>query len=592
MSRFKTSSPKPTVPPPKRRRPRADQLIVRWVLVLLVLATFTLVAFRLLRSGALPNVELAGHEVGTLDEAALQERVAEIAAERESEPVEVRREGTAGTPAASRSYERRELGYRVDVAATTEQILERGRQGNPLAALRDQMLASFRTIEVDPVVTFDETRLDRWVARVRDQLATDSSEGGIEFKGARVKATLPKPGVTIDHDALREQAEEAILDDGEISLAAPVEPVEPDMTAREVRRAKRRAKEVLSAPITLKRGGIEAKISPQQIAAALSAGNVEEDGKARILIEVDLGLFERAAAGSLDALAQDATDATFQLSSGRVRIVPGRPGIAVDVPKVADSLVRIATSKDRIAPAPVRKVRPDFSTKDARKLNIDEKVSSFTTYHSCCEPRVENIHRIADILDGTVVEPGESFSINDTVGERTTAKGFVPAPAISDGEYVDEVGGGISQFATTMFNAIFFGGYQFDEYKAHSYYISRYPMGREATVSYPSPDLAFTNDSSSGIYIDTSYTDTSITVTFYGTKERSVRSVSGEPHSYTSPKTQCKVNKSLRRGESRVIQSGTRGFDITVTRVFGNGTEEDFDTTYLPVPEIVEKRKC
>lgn len=589
MSLLSKKTPsKRSVPAPRRRRPRVDQLIVRWLIVLLVLTALTLIAFRFVRSGALPGIELAGEEVGALDERALRERVAEIATEIQAEEVEIQREASEDAPAESRSYERGELGYVVDVDATTEQILERGRQANPAAALGDQLWATFSTVDVDPVIDLDEGQLDRWIEQVQEQLATEASEGGIEFQGAKVKATMPRAGVTVDSETLRERVEENILDDQEVTLTAPVESVEPEMTPADVRQAKRRAEKIVSGPITLKHDGKQARLGKKEIASTLTARNVGD----RIRIEVGIERLQNVASKSLASLSSDPKDASFELSDGRVRIVEGSPGAEVDGKTLAASLLRIATSKDRTAPAPVKKVQPEFSTNDARKLDIDERVSSFTTHHSCCEPRVQNIHRIADIIDGTVVKPGETFSINDTVGVRTKANGFVGAPAILDGEYVEEVGGGISQFATTIFNAIYFGGYQFEEYKAHSYYISRYPMGREATVSHPYPDLAFTNDSSSGIYIDTSYTDTSITVTFYGTTYRKVRSVSGEPHNYKRPETQCEENKSLKRGEKRVVQSGSRGFDITVTRIFGNGTEEDFHTTYLPVPEIVEKRKC
>jgi vancomycin resistance protein YoaR len=116
-----------------------------------------------------------------------------------------------------------------------------------------------------------------------------------------------------------------------------------------------------------------------------------------------------------------------------------------------------------------------------------------------------------------VIAPGASFSINDHVGERTAAKGFVEAGAIRDGLHVEEIGGGVSQFATTMFNAAYFAGLQIDESQAHSEYFDRYPRGREATMGFPAPDLAFTNNTPYGIMIWTSYTDTSLTVTLYST---------------------------------------------------------------------------
>ncbi|MGZ4727848.1 MAG: VanW family protein, partial [Acidimicrobiales bacterium] len=131
------------------------------------------------------------------------------------------------------------------------------------------------------------------------------------------------------------------------------------------------------------------------------------------------------------------------------------------------------------------------------------------------QERVVNIHRIADIVRGMVIPPGETWSLNGSVGQRTTAKGFVDAPVIYNGEHDSDIGGGVSQFATTTFNAAFFGGLDFEEYQSHSLYISRYPYGREATVSWKQPDLKIKNITPYGILIWPTYTGTSLTVTLY-----------------------------------------------------------------------------
>jgi hypothetical protein len=149
---------------------------------------------------------------------------------------------------------------------------------------------------------------------------------------------------------------------------------------------------------------------------------------------------------------------------------------------------------------------------------IVEKVGEFTTPHACCEARVQNIHRIADIVRGAYLVPGETMSLNEFVGPRTVENGFVSAGAIRQGHLIQEVGGGVSQFATTIFNAAYFAGLDIVEYRSHSIYFSRYPYGREATISNPAPDLVFTNTTDYPVLIWTSYTDTSITVTMYSTR--------------------------------------------------------------------------
>jgi hypothetical protein len=149
---------------------------------------------------------------------------------------------------------------------------------------------------------------------------------------------------------------------------------------------------------------------------------------------------------------------------------------------------------------------------------IVEPVGEFTTPHNCCESRVRNIQRIADIVRGVYLVPGETLSVNEYVGPRTVENGFVAAGAIRQGHLIEEVGGGVSQFATTIFNAAYFAGLDIDEYRSHSLYFSRYPYGREATISNPAPDLVMTNNTAHPVLIWTSYTDTSITVSMYSTK--------------------------------------------------------------------------
>ncbi len=144
-------------------------------------------------------------------------------------------------------------------------------------------------------------------------------------------------------------------------------------------------------------------------------------------------------------------------------------------------------------------------------------VSEFTTPHPCCQPRVTNIHTISDRIRGTLIAPGR-----DLLGQRPHRaayhrEGYVPAPAIVDGEHVQDVGGGVSQFATTLFNAAFFAGLPIPEYKMHSEYISRYPYAREATMFYPTVDLQVTNDTPYGIVIWPTYNDTSVTVQLWST---------------------------------------------------------------------------
>jgi vancomycin resistance protein YoaR len=168
------------------------------------------------------------------------------------------------------------------------------------------------------------------------------------------------------------------------------------------------------------------------------------------------------------------------------------------------------------------------ATTPAELAGVDQLVGTFTTYHSCCQARVTNIHLIAKLVDGTVIPAGATFSLNRAVGERTTAKGFVAAPAIVDGELQEQVGGGISQFSSTLFNAAWFSGLPILRHQPHSKYISRYPPGREATLDWGNIDQVIRNDTATPVVIRAGTTATSVTVGLYGhTGDRRVVSRTG-----------------------------------------------------------------
>ncbi|MDY7105022.1 MAG: VanW family protein, partial [Actinomycetota bacterium] len=242
------------------------------------------------------------------------------------------------------------------------------------------------------------------------------------------------------------------------------------------------------------------------------------DGELRLGLDPD-GVTD-VLSRELADLGADGGEATIAVEAGELVYTNGEPGMRCCGPGAADDLAAALTDPD---PSPVPVTLVEVPGEDARErfveeLGIVERISTYTTEHPAGQSRVTNIHRIADILRGTIIEPGETFSINDTVGRRTIEKGFVAAGVIYQGVFTDDVGGGISQFATTLFNAAFFAGLDFGEYQSHSIYISRYPYGREATMSYPHPDLQVVNNTPYGILMWPTYTDSSITVSLYSTQ--------------------------------------------------------------------------
>jgi vancomycin resistance protein YoaR len=206
---------------------------------------------------------------------------------------------------------------------------------------------------------------------------------------------------------------------------------------------------------------------------------------------------------------------------------------------------------------------------------------------------VINIRRAAQLLDGAVLGPGERWSMNTALGRRTRARGFVPAPMISGGVLVDSVGGGISQVATTLYNAAFLAGLKLVAHTPHSFYISRYPMGREATISWGGPELVFQNDWQAPLTMRLQTTATSITVSFLSQKlGRRVEAETTRPYGYVRPTTRYLKDPTLPRGSRITLQhAGGPGFSVDYfRRVYQDERSrrnQRFHVRYDAVDEVV-----
>jgi vancomycin resistance protein YoaR len=231
----------------------------------------------------------------------------------------------------------------------------------------------------------------------------------------------------------------------------------------------------------------------------------------------------------------------------------------------------------------------------AREVEVTpDTVAMFTTRFECCAARVTNIRCAPQLLDGRVIPAGGRFSMNAALGRRTRARGVVAAPMISGGRLVDSVGAGISQVATTLYNAAFFAGLRLVTHTPHSFYISRYPMGREATVSWGGPELVFENDWQAPLRMHLAVGARSVTARFDSKRlDRRVESWTGHPYAYRQPIVRVVHNPGLAAGVRRVVQgAGPPGFTIEYGRRVRRGerllSNERWRVVYQPEDEVIE----
>ena len=435
---------------------------------------------------------------------------------------------------------------------------------------------------LSPVLVVDDRRLTAALAALATGYDRPTREGAVAFNGARPYAVPPQSGRRLDVAGTAAAVRRAFL--RSLDVPAAVVTTATRTTDASVTRVRDgAATQAVSAPITVLIGPHAVVVGPLDVARSLS---FTVQGSGELTPVVSRAALTASLGPRLAAAQAGPRDATFDVSSGAAVLVPSLEGATFSVDDLVSSVSDLLP-----APAP-REVRlratltpPRLTTERVRSLGITEQISTFTTRHPCCAPRVKNIHVVADLLDGYVVLPGQTFSLNAVIGKRDTARGFVRAPQIEDGQFTYAIGGGISQFATTMFNAVFFSGLKDVQHVPHSFYLRRYPPGREATVSFPKPDFRFQNDTATGVLIKASYTDTSITVAFWGTRTHEVTAVTG-------PRTRVVDFGTTYLTRPDCIRSdGEQGFDIKVTRVFTREgrvvRRQVFTTRYQPEPRFV-----
>ncbi|WP_131801815.1 VanW family protein [Klenkia soli] len=474
-------------------------------------------------------------------------------------------------------------GITLDVEGTVQAA-----SGQPLNPWT-RLVSLFDEREVQPVITGDETALTAQLDAFAETVDRAPVDAGITLDGTTATVVPPVTGRQLDRTAAADAVTTALASGGDPStpIDLPVDTV--DVQVDEAA-AQQTLDDVvtpaLAAPVTVAGDdGTSAELSPEGIASALvfTAG----DGGS-LDVTLDPGALQTALGDQLGEFGTPAQDARFQISGDSIAVVPSVDGTGVDPTALAQSLLPVLReAAPREVTASLGAVPADFTTDEANALGIVEPISSFTTNFTNGASGT-NIRVVAEFVDGAVVQPGETFSLNGYTGPRGEAQGYVPAGVINNGEFTQAVGGGISQFATTMFNAVFFAGLEDVYHKPHSYYISRYPAGREATVYYDSIDLQWKNDSPTGVYVQTQWVaGGSITVTFWGTKRYEIESSSSDRYNVRTPVVQEKPDDG-----SCNPQAGANGFDITVTRIFEDPTTgeqlrtEDFQTRYAAEPVI------
>jgi len=561
---------------PRHRR----RLIPGWIWVFIALIGLGGVLYGVdyaMGEGKVPRgVTVGGVDIGGLPESQAEQRLINNLGDAVRQPVTVNAGNMSSIiqPATS--------GMQVDWAATVDQA---GQQPlNPITRIR----SFFETREVGIISQFREEPLSETLQRVTDDLTRQPSNAKVSINPfGKAHIVDDKAGQTVDREELDSQVRENWLNTSRT--------VNVDAQVNEANILKDAALEMLdevikpatSSPIVFHgRKHADGVLQPENMGEIISFNekpskrghgtfepvfNVEA---ARNILNQRLGETE-----------VEFRNAGFDIHGRDIRVIPHQDGVQIKWEEtIGDLGKKLLDTKHREHKVIYEDQKATYTTKEAQKASFDDVIGSYTTDGFSADSGV-NIRRVAEMVDGAIVLPGETFSLNGHTGPRGEAEGFVKSGIIIDGQAGEAVGGGISQFATTLYNASYFAGMDDVSHTPHSYYISRYPAGREATVYEGAIDLQFRNPFDTPVLIEARAGSNSVTVNLHGVKRVDVESIAGSRTNPTQPQREDG------KGSKCFPSSGAPGFTISDTRVIkdlrGRELKRETQTTvYDPQPIV------
>jgi vancomycin resistance protein YoaR len=557
----------------RRKRLRKSGLIAAAVLgVLVVLYGLDLVV----SGGNVPRgVTVAGVDVGGMSHTEAEQKLRDEIGPRLAAPVKARAGDveTAVDPKAA--------GLELDWTATLDRA---GSQ--PLSPIT-RVTSFFTSREVGFDTRSDTVKLAAALEALRAETDHEPAEGGIRFEGATPVAVDPKQGQKLDVAGASDALLADWADGGTVELPVATTPVKT--TKEGVAKALAEVAQPATAlPLIIQGEGKDATLTPEHLATVLVFEPADDGG---LTAKVDNGKVVEHAGPQLKDTEKEGKDAQIVFEGGRPVVKESVDGLGIDWDKsLATALDVLKRDNERVIKAEYKHTPAKVTTEQANKMGIKEVIGQFETGGFVAASGT-NIRVVAEKVNGAIVKPGETFSLNGHTGPRGVAQGYVEAGIIENGVPGKAVGGGISQFATTLYNAAYHAGMKDAGHKEHSYWISRYPKGREATVYMDNAgnsliDIKFANPDETGVAIQTIWTPSSIKIVLWGTKNYDVTGSTSGEFNHTQPQER-KVDK-----PDCQPSAGAQGFSVTDTRTIvdrrtGQSRQESRTVRYDPQFKII-----
>ena len=459
-----------------------------------------------------------------------------------------------------------ESGVSVDARASIERLT--GFTLNPLT-----LIGRLRGADVDAVTRVDARSLTTALDARLDVLAVGASDAGVTLNGTTPVLIPGSIGTGLDVDsAVTTLSENWPL--GRETIELPDGEARPAITDEEAQTLIDKVlTPLLSSDFTITVEGTDAAarawrptvvLTPEQLAELVRIGTADGDITASLDPQ---GLRETVLASmgpEIESPVQDATWTIEGRADAKPVYVEAHGGTVVDADALAANVLTAATQDggagERRIALPMIDQAPAVTT-PAADWGMNQVIGEYSTPYYPDAARTQNLVAGTAAINGTVVMPGGVFSLTDALGPIDEEHGFASAGVVTNGQHTDAIGGGLSQVATTVFNAGFEAGMDDVEHTPHNYWFTRYPAGREATLWTGNLDVKFGNSTPTAVMVQAWAVDGEVHVRLWGTPYYQVSIDNGTPHNYRAYQTQRQSG-----GNCVPYGGGAQGFDITVTR--------------------------
>ena len=493
-----------------------------------------------------------------------------------------------------------ELDVSLDAATLADMAYAYGRTDGGLFARFNLLLHAH---EIPISLSYGEEAIDSLASDIDKAIGIERINYGIEMVDSLATVTPGRDGDMVNRKAFSEEITTALFEGkDDARIVAWTEEAPLQITEKTAQKICDDINLAISNGAVLLYNDEVWEVTPAELSQWIQVEEIESEGIWTLCPSLNYSIARPALHAHMKAyLYEEDTPVKFSLEGDTILVTPESEG-TIPLSKNAIGQLNTLLFVDPVVPSEIPQVEvgstaiPEVLEFDeALELGIVDLVSSFTTeYTSGMENRNHNIHLMADLLSRSIIPAnGGEWSLNEISGDYNEEAGFKSAGAIADGEFIDSIGGGVCQVATTVFNSVYHAGYTIVARQNHSLYMPSYPDGLDAAVSWPYPDLKWRNDTSSDVLLLSSYTDTSVTISLYSVDPGyTVTSAVGAWEKGEEYSTEKVYDESLAPGTTRIKAYGVDGFKIIVTRTVKDAqgkivSEQVFESIYDPVNEII-----